>query len=416
MEVLFNTYVDVEGIADDKKERNLLITSLDVQSFKTLISICKPKKSTDYTYHEIIQKLRTNYARFTFPSTERIKFFVAPQETSQTLTGFASHLRHKTGTCEFPNDFYEDALITAFVGGLKNEHVRKYLMQQNLETFEQTLNAAKIFESVLIQGTNVKSDLSEELSVLKIEKSNIHYKNVERKPICSSCGSTNHPSTQCYFRHVVYHKCHKKGNIAKACRSQAIPNRNKINTVFSLQHEQVTDDHPIQIPVRIEGLNVSFQLDTGSPITIIKEHTWKKMGKPPLKPVTSTYSSFSGHSIPLKGERMVKAIYDSYDVQLQMLVGVANRTNILGRNSINALHLNKTTLDNIINHNKVLSVNSNIGNLNDLINKYKEIFNEGLGCCKIKARLYVKPDTKPKFHKPRSLPFAHGQAVEMDLD
>ena len=415
-EILFNTYVDVEGITDDKKKRNFLITSLDVQPFKTLIFVCKPKKPTDYTYHEIIQKLRTNYARITFPSTERIKFFAARQETSQTLTDFANLFRDKTVTCHFPNDFYEDALITAFVSGLKNEHVRKYLMQQNLETFEQTLNAAKIFESVLIQGTNVKNDLSEELSVLKIGKSNKHYKNVDRKPICSSCGSTNHPRSQCYFRHVVCHKCHKKGHITKACRSQAIPNRNKINIVFSLQHEQVTNDHPIQIPVRIDGLSVTFQLDTGSPITIINEHTWKKMGKPPLKPVTSTYSSFSGHSIPLKGERMVKVIYDGHDVQLQMLVGVANRTNILGRNWINALHLNKSTLDNIINHNKVLSVNSNIGNLNVLINKYKEIFKEGLGFCKIKAHLYVKPDTKPKFYKPRSLPFAYRQAVEMDLD
>ena len=159
------------------------------------------------------------------------------------------------------------------MGGLKNEHVRKYLIQQNLETFEQTLNAAKIFESVLIQGANTKNDLSEELSVLKIEKSNKHYKNVHHKSVCSSCGSTNHPRSQCRFRHVTCHRCHKEGHIAKICRLQTIPNRNKINTVFSLRREQVTDDHPIQIPARIEGLNVTFQLDTGSPITIINECT-----------------------------------------------------------------------------------------------------------------------------------------------
>ena len=75
-EILFNTYVDVEGITDDNKKRNLLITALDVQPFKTLISVCKPKKPTDYTYHEIVQQLRTNYARVTFPSTERIKFLL----------------------------------------------------------------------------------------------------------------------------------------------------------------------------------------------------------------------------------------------------------------------------------------------------------------------------------------------------
>ncbi|CAF1389370.1 unnamed protein product [Rotaria magnacalcarata] len=118
---------------------------LGVQPFKTLISVCKPKKPTECTYEEIIQKLRTNYARVTFSSTERINFFATRQESSQTLTDFANRLHDKTVTCKFPNDFYEEALVTAFVGGLQNEFVRKHLMQQNLEAFEQTLNAARTF-------------------------------------------------------------------------------------------------------------------------------------------------------------------------------------------------------------------------------------------------------------------------------
>ncbi|CAF4732150.1 unnamed protein product, partial [Rotaria sp. Silwood2] len=188
-EILFDTYIDVEGITDDNKKRNLLITALGVQPFKTLISVCKPKKPTECTYSEIIQKLRTNYARVTFSSTERITFFATRQESSQTLTDFANSLRDKSVTCKFPNDFYEDALIAAFVGGLKNEHVRKHLMQQNLETFEQTLNTARIFESVLIQGANVKGELSEELSVLEIQKHDKQSTNVHHKFSCSSCGS-----------------------------------------------------------------------------------------------------------------------------------------------------------------------------------------------------------------------------------
>ncbi|CAF4394515.1 unnamed protein product, partial [Rotaria sordida] len=115
-----------------------------------------------YSYTEIITKLRTNYTRVTFASTERIKFFQTKQEASQSLPEFANTLRGKTTTCNFPPEFYEQALITAFVGGLSNEHVRKHLMQQNLETFEKTLNIARTIESVLIQGAKVKGDLNEE--------------------------------------------------------------------------------------------------------------------------------------------------------------------------------------------------------------------------------------------------------------
>ncbi|CAF5119716.1 unnamed protein product, partial [Rotaria sp. Silwood1] len=97
-EVLFDTYLEVQGITEDSKKRNLLITALGVQPFKTLISICKRKKPTGCNYPELIEKLRSNYARITFPSIERIKFFGKRQEAPQTLTDFANDLRDKSTT------------------------------------------------------------------------------------------------------------------------------------------------------------------------------------------------------------------------------------------------------------------------------------------------------------------------------
>jgi hypothetical protein len=156
-EILFDTHLAVKGVKDDIMIRNLLITSLDVQPFKTLISICKPNKPTECTYLELITKLRTNYAKVTFPSTERIKFFAIRQDSAQSLTDYANVLRNKATTCDFPSVFYEQALITAFVGGLKDEHIRKHLMQKNLETLEATINSAKTIESVFIEDANTKN-------------------------------------------------------------------------------------------------------------------------------------------------------------------------------------------------------------------------------------------------------------------
>ncbi|CAF4957220.1 unnamed protein product, partial [Rotaria socialis] len=69
------------------------------------------------------------------------------------------------------------------------------------------------------------------------------------------------------------------------------------------------------------------------------------MGKPILKPIKSVYNSFSGHAIPLKGEKIVNVNYNDQELDLQLIVGNENCNNILGRNWINALHLNETTLD-----------------------------------------------------------------------
>lgn len=198
----------------------MLITALGVQSFKTLISLCKPNKPTQCSYKELVEKLRSNYARVTFPSTERIKFFSKRQESAQTLTDFANSLRDKATKCKFPSDFYADALITAFVGGLHNDHVRKHLMQKNLETFEQTLTAAKTIESVLIEGSKVQNTSSEDLNLNKINKNRKQPMNLHPKSSCFSCGSTDHLRSKCRFRNVTCHKCKKEGHIAKVCRSK----------------------------------------------------------------------------------------------------------------------------------------------------------------------------------------------------
>ena len=83
---------------------------------------------------------------------------------------------------------------------------------------------------------------------------------------------------------------------------------------------------------------------------------------------------------------------------------------------VEALHINKKTLDEIVSNTTVLSVNLEQGNINDVLNRYKDIFNDGLGCCKLKAHLHIKPDATPKFCKARSLPFAYRELVERDLD
>ncbi|CAF4937693.1 unnamed protein product, partial [Rotaria magnacalcarata] len=395
-EILFDTYLAVKCVTDDIKKRNLLITALGVQPFKTLISVCKPNKPTECTYEEIIQKLRTNYARVTFSSTERINFFATRQESSQTLTDFSNRLRDKTVTCKFPNDFYEEALVTAFVGGLKNEFVRKHLMQQNLEAFEQTLNVARTFESVLIQGANVKRDPVEQFSVLKIQKKNKLVQSTRHKVTCSSCGSMDHPRSQCRFRNVTYHKCNKEGHLAKGCLK--------------------IDEAPIGIPIKVDGLVVTFELNTGSPITIINEHVWNTLGKPKLKPIESIFTSFTGHYLQINGETLVKVDYNSQHMQLRLLVG-HNHRNILGRDWIKALNLNKLTLDDILfNDNKILNVNPGFNSLDQLIHHFAGIFKDELGCCKIKAHLHIKNDIKSKFFKARSLPFAYRQAVELDLN
>jgi hypothetical protein len=140
------------------------------------------------------------------------------------------------------------------------------------------------------------------------------------------------------------------------------------------------------------------------------------MGKPKLQLVKSSFNSFSGHTIYIKGEKTVNVEYHDRIIKLRLYVVQGDGNNIMGRDWINSLNLNSRTLNDIISKMSIQNVKLEFKNLNELFIHYKDVFKDGLGCCKIKAHLHIKPNVMPRFYKARSLPFAYREAVENDLD
>jgi hypothetical protein len=63
------------------------------------------------------------------------------------------------------------------------------------------------------------------------------------------------------------------------------------------------------------------------------------------------------------------------------------------------------------------SINKVNSKLDELLDTHKEVFQEELGLFKgVKAKLHVRQDTKPKFCKPRSVPYALREPIEKELD
>ena len=283
-------------------------------------------------------------------------------------------------------------------------------MQKNLTTLEQSINLARIFETVLFESSSLKQkSLNETQQVNKINKSS-------KTATCASCGSGDHPRTKCRFRTALCRTCNKEGHIAKVCRS-AKTNKHSLNTVVPSSLNQVVTSQPMRVRLSINhGTKVDFQLDTGSPITLVDDRVWNQLLKPKLDSLKMKLNSFTGHSIPLKGETLVDVKYNGQTFRLRMFVLCGSGTNILGRDWIESLGLHTKTLDEITSSESMSNVNVDSTNLNQLFVQYKDIFQPGLGRCKVKAHLFVKPEVNPRFCKPKSLPFAYRQAVENDLD
>ena len=82
---------------------------------------------------------------------------------------------------------------------------------------------------------------------------------------------------------------------------------------------------------------------------------------------------------------------------------------LIGRNWLRRIELDWKTIG-VLRKAKSLSEQS-------LLSKHAQLFQDELGTIKsAQAQLYLKPDTKPKFFKPRPVPFALKTAVEQELD
>ena len=93
-----------------------------------------------------------------------------------------------------------------------------------------------------------------------------------------------------------------------------------------------------------------------------------------------------------------------------MLVVIAgDGPSLLGRNWLNHI---------VLNWKKVFAVRTlRLESLHKVLQRHKSLFSEGLGTIEpYRATLYAQPGAKPKFCKPRSVPFAIRDALGNELD
>lgn len=175
---------------------------------------------------------------------------------------------------------------------------------------------------------------------------------------------------------------------------------------------------PIMVTVKVNGVPVPMQLDTGSCITLISERVWVKLGKFRLSPVGEPYKSYTGHMIQFLGEQFVTVSCKGITRKLTVYVTPGDSQVLMGRDWIGELKLKKYTLSELQNSSvqKIQSQGFQT-KLEALMSEFSDIFSPGLGhCLKVTAHLYLKDNAVPVFKKARPVPFALRQEVTDELN
>ena len=157
-----------------------------------------------------------------------------------------------------------------------------------------------------------------------------------------------------------------------------------------------------------------MELDTGATVSVIS-----KKQKDMLFPDAIIQASgiklktYTGERIAVIGQMSVEVKHFQQQKSLPLVVVAEDGPALLGRNWLEHLRLDwKKIVEPRCGIDQVAG-----SSLESLCSKYADIFQEELGTMQgFEAQLHIKPDARPKFCRPRSVPLAIKGAIDQELD
>ena len=255
---------------------------------------------------------------------------------------------------------------------------------------------------------------------------------------CFRCGSIKHnpessyyKESRCYNCKEIVHLCRKclkpeekedfqRIRVVQSCQKGKLKKKSSKVRLLAAESEVNRDDEaPIQLDgskqwsifsvtsnslaeililLKIESQYCEMGLDTGASLSIISEDLYREKFKDiPMKTTDAILKTYTGQIIPVDGQIDVEVQYGHQQEKLPLVVVRGRGSLLFGRNWLEKIRLNWEKI-------KQLSPDYR---MESLVSKYSHVFEDTLGTIKsIHAKLEVKADAKPKFFKPRAMPYA----------
>jgi predicted aspartyl protease len=251
------------------------------------------------------------------------------------------------------------------------------------------------------------------------------------KKKCFRCGRDGHSPDECRFKEVTCHNCRRRGHIAVVCCSK---NKNQYRAPFHRRAHRVdvvqeegegsseeelgifnihavnSETPPIIMAMKLNGYTTNLELETGAAVTVINKQVWNKIARTaPMQHAEIILKTYTLENIEILGKGTVKVEYDGKQKELEVYIVGGQGPCLVGRNWLQQLQINWSNICSI--------GMKGISNVEKLLDKYQSVFNDKVGTIQNHfAQLHLKEGAIPRYHRPRTVPFALKQAVEEEIE
>ncbi|XP_031432706.1 uncharacterized protein K02A2.6-like [Clupea harengus] len=445
---VLDQFFEANGIDDGEKQRAILISVVGPATYKLMRNLVSPDKPSSKTFDQLTQVMKEHFNPKPSEMVQRYVFDSRSRQPTESVSAYVAELRRLAHDCNFGTTL-EQRLRDRLVCGMNDDRIQRRLLSEIDLTFEKAFKIAVAAETASKNAQDLQK-AAVACNSMKTEgkETRGEWRNKERD--CYRCHG-RHSAAECKFKDAKCHFCGRVGHIAKACRNKSKddarpsetkahraerrarpqPRPHRSHNVCERQNDDDSSDDeeaftlaclntetsmqrikPFEVNMEVNKKKVNFEIDTGCSVSIMNEkkfnEMWEENKRPKLNESKMSLKSYTGEKIKVVGVSEVKVNYAQQMKTLPLVVVKGTGPSLLGRGWLEALKLK---------WDEIKHVKTDAHELQEVLSKHEDVFKKELGMLKgMKATIRVSAEARPKFYRPRSVPYAMRAKVEEEID
>ena len=427
-------YFVANKVTEAEQKRAILLSVCGPTTFKLIKSLADPSKFPTMTFVELCALVKEYYEPLPSPIVQRYKFNTRNRAPGETVAGYVAALREIAEYCNYGTSLSE-MLRDRLVCGVNHDGIQKKLLAEKELDFDKAYSVAVAIEVAERDTKNLKAERTHGNPVLYSHSKERGKSSIKMSPsknkgeiMCYRCGG-NHLANVCRHKDNECGFCRKKGHLARVCRAKRRAQETSMQSQNTRKNMFVTEElkrdetdrtyemftledqsnEPTRMQVLLNDVPVDMVLDRGVSLSIISQMTFNRLKQHDatltLHPSATQLLTYTGEPIQVVGVTSMTVQYGEKVATLSAQVVAGEGPDLMGRDWLGRLNVNIGQV-NLVEHDKIKEV----------LDKHEAVFDGSIGCLKdVKVTLQVNETAKPKFLKPRTVPYLLREKVEKQL-